>query len=45
MKFLMDDGLIIGTIDAANIEIREEIGEHNVFTFGLLTADIDSARH
>ena len=45
MKFVMNGGLIIGTIDGADIEIREEIGEDTMFTFGLLTADIDSARH
>ena len=45
MNFVMNGGLITGTIDGANIEIREENGEDNMFTFGLLTADIDSARH
>ena len=44
MKFVMNGGVIIGTVDGANIEIREETGENKMFTFGLLTTEIDSAR-
>lgn len=45
MKFVMNGGLIIGTMDGANIEIREEQGEDNMFTFGLLTPQIDQERN
>jgi len=38
MKFSMNGGLIIGTLDGANIEIREEGGDDNMFIFGA-TAD------
>jgi starch phosphorylase len=44
MKFAMSGALTVGTMDGANIELRDEVGAENFFDFGLNTAEIQALR-
>merc|ERR1719240_1279855 len=44
MKFVMNGGLIIGTMDGANIEIREEGGQDTMFIFGCLEDQVEGIK-
>ena len=44
MKFMMNGALTLGTYDGANVEINQEVGDENMFLFGMRTEDVSRLR-
>ena len=45
MKFMINGGVTIGTLDGANVEIHQQVGDENMFLFGMHADEVENLWH